>query len=370
MKRWLLGLVTVLLAATALVFSTGCTTVGALGSLGSLGYYAQAAGGHLAMVRAARPVADWVADPTTPAPLRERLLLTQQMRDFAVQELKLPDNSSYRRYADLQRPSVVYNVVAAPELGLTLKTWCFAFVGCVGYRGYFNREPAEELAATLRAEGWETNVYGVPAYSTLGRTDWLGGDPLLNTFIQWSEGDVARLLFHELSHQIAYADDDTMFNESFAVAVERIGGKLWLAQRGSPGSQAENIAGQARRKAFQALTLATRAHLAQIYASTSNESDEDKRGAKAEAMASFRAEYEALKTDSTSALFGFKGYDGWVQRANNASFAVQAAYDELVPAFEQLFERQDRDFQRFYAEVQTLARLPKNERRSRLQNPP
>lgn len=359
MKRWLLWIAAAVLAGTAVLSSTGCSTVG---------YYVQAAGGHLRMVQAARPVADWVADPATPAALRDKLLLTQQIRSFAVRELKLPDNSSYRRYADLQRPSAVYNVVAAPELSLTLKNWCFAVVGCVGYRGYFSREPADELAATLRAEGLETSVYGVPAYSTLGRTNWLGGDPLLNTFIQWPEADLARLLFHELSHQVAYASDDTMFNESFAVAVERIGGALWLAQRGNAAAQAEVATVQARRQAFQALTLATRERLAVVYAST--EPLDDKRLAKAAVMASFRAQYAALKADPTSALFGFHGYDGWVERANNASFAVQAAYDELVLAFEQLFQTQGRDFQRFYAEVQTLARLPKNERRSRLHNPP
>ncbi len=220
-RGWLMaaagGLVgTLLLAAGALCLTSGCST---------LGYYAQAANGHLALIESAHAVRTVIADPATPVPLRERLQLSQRMRDFAVTELRLPDNDSYRRYADLHRNAAVWNVVAAPALSLTLKTWCFPVMGCVGYRGYFDRQGADALAARLRAEGWEVDVYGVPAYSTLGWSNWLGGDPLLNTFIRWPEGDLARLIFHELAHQVAYAADDTTFNESFAVAVARIGGQ-------------------------------------------------------------------------------------------------------------------------------------------------
>ena len=127
-----------LLAAAAVCTGSGCSTVG---------YYAQAVNGHLDLLQSAKPVSDWVADPATSQALRERLLLTQRMRDFAVAELKLPDNGSYRRYADLNRSAAVWNAVAAPELGLTLKTWCFPLLGCVGYRGYYTREPADVLAA-------------------------------------------------------------------------------------------------------------------------------------------------------------------------------------------------------------------------------
>lgn len=359
------------LAVVALCLGTGCASPGSGGPSGAstrvgadLSYYAQAIGGHLRMVQAAQPVSQLLADPATPPALRERLLLAQQLRDFAVTALQLPDNASYRRYADLQRPAAVYNVVAAPELSLTLKTWCFPVVGCVGYRGYFSRAPADALAAGLHAQGWETSVYGVPAYSTLGKTQWLGGDPLLNTFLGLPEADLARLLFHELAHQVAYADDDTTFNESYAVAVERIGSALWLQQPGRERARAEAAASDARRAEFRALTQRTRERLAAVYAN--GQGEEAQRGAKAAVMAAFRAEYAALKAGPWG---GFAGYDGWVQRANNAAFGVQAAYDELVPAFEALYERQGRDFNRFHAEVQGLARLPKAERRSRLLSP-
>ena len=343
---------TALLAVAAVCFTSGCST---------LGYYAQAAGGHLDLLQRARPVAEVVADPATPEPLRQRLQRSQEMRDFAARELQLPDNDSYRRYADLQREAVVWNVVAAPELGLTLKTWCFPVMGCVGYRGYFSREAAEATAAQLKAEGWEVMLYGVPAYSTLGWSNWVGGDPLLNTFISWSEPELARLIFHELAHQVVYVADDTTFNESNATAVERLGGRLWLAQHGSAAALAEVQATERRREDFRALTLRTRQRLLQIYTGTG--SDDAKRQAKAEAMAALRAEYAALKAGPWG---GFAGYDGWFARANNASFGVLAAYNELVPGFEALFEAEERDWTRFHRAVKELAARPGDERRQRL----
>ncbi len=345
----------VVLAVAAVCLGSGCS---------SLGYYAQAAGGHIDLMQRARPVAQVLADDSTPEALRRHLQLSQRLRDFAVDELKLPDNGSYRRYADLQRPAVVWNVVAAPELSLTLKTWCFPVMGCVGYRGYFDRAQADALAAQLRAEGWEVRVYGVPAYSTLGWSNWIGGDPLLNTFIGWPEGELARLVFHELAHQVAYAGDDTTFNESFGTAVERIGGQRWVAQQGTPELQAQVQLAERRRVEFQALAQRYRDALQAVY--TGPADDTTKRMRKAELLAAMRAEYTALKAGPWG---GWTGYDAWFAQANNAYFGVLAAYTELVPQFERLFERQGGDFRRFYAEVKTLAALPMAERRARLAAP-
>jgi predicted aminopeptidase len=341
-----------------------CLLAGALllGGCSTLGYYGQAVGGHLDLLQRSRPVAEWLADDSTPPALRERLRLSQQMRDFAVAELHLPDNRSYRRYADLGREAVVWNVVAAPELGLTLKTWCFPLMGCVGYRGTFERGPADALAAELQQQGWETRVYGVPAYSTLGWTNWLGGDPLLNTFLHWPAPALARLIFHELAHQVVYVADDTMFNESFATAVERLGGERWLAQHASAEQRQADALQAQRREDFRALTTRTRARLLAVYEDPAL-SEADKRRRKAEVMARMRAEHAALKAGPWG---GHAGYDAWVAAANNASFAVQAAYYAQVPAFEALFQREGGDFRRFYAAVKALAALPRAERDARL----
>jgi predicted aminopeptidase len=348
------------IAGVAALIGAACITMGC----STLGYYAQSVGGHLDLIARAQPVDDLAADASAPAALRERLRLAARIRDFAVGELGLPDNRSYRRYSDLGRPAAVWNVVAAPELSLKLETWCFPVVGCVGYRGYYDRAAADAEADGLRARGLEVSVYGVPAYSTLGKLDWLGGDPLLNTFIGWPEAELARLVFHELAHQVVFAKDDTMFNESFATAVERIGVQRWLAQRAGDAARQQYAQLDARRNDFRALTGRYRARLEAVYASAA--SDADKRRAKAELMAALRADHARLKAERWG---GFAGYDGWFERANNASFGVMAAYTELVPGFERLFEREGRDFARFYAAVERLAALPKAERHATLSAP-
>jgi predicted aminopeptidase len=346
-----------LLAGATLCLTSGCST---------LGYYAQSIGGHLGIVNSARPVTAWIADPQTPESLKQRLALTQRMRDYAVTELKLPDNASYRRFADIKRPAAVWNVVAAPELSLVLKTWCFPVVGCVGYRGYYARESAEAEAAQLRSAGLEVDVYGVPAYSTLGTLpgNWLA-DPLLSSFIDYPDGELARLIFHELTHQVAYAAGDTVFNESFATAVERIGGARWLATQSSAAAREDHERANRRREDFRALTQTYRNALDALYRGPLP--DADKRAAKAELMQRLRAEHAALKAGRWG---GFSGYDGWFARANNASMGVLAAYNELVPDFERLFEREGRDFGRFYAEVKRLAALPIDQRRAALSSSP
>jgi predicted aminopeptidase len=348
------------IAGVAALSGVACLTVGC----STLGYYAQSVGGHLDLVSRARPLDELTASAATPESLRERLALATRLRDFAVRELALPDNRSYRRYSDLGRPYAVWNVVAAPELSLTLETWCFPVVGCVGYRGYYERAAADAEAATLHARGLEVSVYGVPAYSTLGKLDWMGGDPLLNTFIGWPEGELARLVFHELSHQVAYAEGDTTFNESYATTVERLGVARWLSQHGSEEARRQYAQLDARREDFRALTTRYRDRLQALFASAASEAD--KRAGKAALIAELRADYARLKTERWG---GFAGYDGWFERANNASFGVLAAYNEQVSEFERLFERQGRDFARFHAEVRRLAALPKAERHATLRAP-
>ncbi|GAA0755721.1 aminopeptidase [Ideonella azotifigens] len=351
--RWLAVSTASLVGVVVLAAGTVCVTSGC----SSIGYLLQSAQGHVSLITSARPVGDVIADAQTSAALKERLALTQRLRDYAVSELKLPDNHSYRSYADLKRPAAVWNVVAAPELSLKLRTWCFPIVGCVGYRGYYALDTAEAAAQPLREEGLEVAVYPVPAYSTLGKTEWLGGDPLLNTFVQWPEGELARLIFHELAHQVAYAPGDTSFNEAFATSVERLGGERWLSTHASQQARDQYATLNSRREDMRAMVNRTRQALDALYKSSLD--DDGKRARKAELMAALRAEYAQAKAER---WHGYAGYDLFFEKLNNASLGVQAAYFGLVPAFEALFEREGHDFPRFYAAVKALAKQPRAER--------
>jgi len=341
----------------ALLWLTGCADTA---------YYWQSVSGHARLMQAARPMNDWLADDQAPAPLRERLQLAQSMRRFAVTDLHLPDNASYQRFANLARRYAVWNVVAAPEFSLTLKTWCFPVAGCVGYRGYFDEADAQALASDLRAQGLEVSVYGVPAYSTLGWMNWAGGDPLLSTFVNYPEGQLAGLMFHELAHQVLYVTDDTVFNESFATVVERLGAQAWLAQHGTAQARQVHQQSEARRAQFRALTRRTRAQLSEIYMKNQAlaQSEQALAAMKSSAMQDFRRAYAELK----ATWGGYNGYDTWVAQANNAAFGAVAAYDDLVPGFEALFAQQGRSWPRFYDAVRQLTRLDAPKRRETLQH--
>ena len=345
----------VLALASALCL-TGCA---------NLGYYWQSVTGHLQIMGAARPVKELVDEPATSERLRARLQLSQRIRDYAVGELKLPDNPSYRRYADLHRSAAVWNVTAAPAYSLELKTWCFPVTGCVGYRGYYDEKRARADAASLAAQGYETNVYPVTAYSTLGLMNWAGGDPLLNTFIGYPEGELARLIFHELAHQVIYAKNDTTFNESFATAVERLGGERWLRTQADEKARQDYAAFDGRRRAFRELSRRTREQLKAVYEAPGSSPDDKEQG-KQRVMAQFRADFAAMRERLGGDPLVWRGYERWVREANNAFFGAQAAYDELVPGFEALFHAQGDDWTRFYDAAKRLADLSKEERHRKL----
>ena len=316
-------------------------------------YYSQAVSGHLELMRRAHPIAARIADPATPPPLRAKLERVIAMREFASRELGLPDNGSYRSYADIGRPFAVWNVFAAPELSVEPKQSCFPVAGCVAYRGYYRLADAERHGAELRAQGFDVYVGGVPAYSTLGWFD----DPVLNTFVHYPDGELARLLFHELAHQVVYVKDDTVFNESFAVSVEREGVRRWLAASAEEADRRVYATLQSRKQEFIALVLGYRARLAALYRAPVP--DEDKRAGKARLLDELEADYRALR----ASWGGFAGFDRFfAQQPNNAYLASIAAYTELVPAFERLLASNGNDLGRFYAAVRALAALPKAER--------
>jgi predicted aminopeptidase len=334
-----------LLAIAATVLLGGCTAAG---------YYAQAVQGHFKLLAAARPIPDWLDDPTTPPHLKERLELARRIRGYASRVLGLPDNRSYTAYADLKRPAAVWNVFATPELSLELKRWCYPLFGCAGYRGYFDQAAAQALAVTLRAQGDDVEVGPVPAYSTLG---WFP-DPLLNTFIDWPDGELARLVFHELAHQVLYVKDDTVFNESFATTVERAGVQRWLATESDDPARRAYAQVELRRTDFVALLLDYRRRLAAVYAGGGTEMA--RRQAKRDLLDALRQEYQRLRRERWD---GFSGYERFFGAdLNGARLAAVGAYNDLVPAFERLLASVDGDLPSFYQQVRRLAEMPKPER--------
>ena len=252
---------------------------------------------------------------------------------------------------------MLWNVVATPELSLEPRQWCFPIAGCVNYRGYFDEAAAKAEAAQFTAAGDDVHIGGVPAFSTLGYFN----DAILSTFIRYPDPEVARLIFHELAHQVAYAKDDSVFNESFAVLVEEEGLERWLAAQADPTLKAQFASSQQYREGFRQLVDRTRTRLVALYAS--NVSDDAKRAGKLEAFAQMRADYAALKLQ----WGGSASYDAWfAQGPTNASLAAVALYSRKVPEFRALLAAEGGSLPRFYARVKELARMPKEARNREL----
>jgi predicted aminopeptidase len=323
-----------------------------LASCSTLNYYTQAAQGQLELLSDAKPIDDWLADPATNPTLRHRLEAARQIRRFAVQEMGLPDNNSYKNYAALGRQYVLWNVVATPELSLKPLEWCFPVAGCVNYRGYYSKADAQQYARELRAQGNDVEVGGVPAYSTLG---WFS-DPLVSTFINYPDAELARLIFHELAHQVVYVAGDSQFNESFASTVEAAGVERWLQRFGNPQLHEAYDRYRARKQDFLALLLRYRKELERTYESPIP--DEAKRAAKAQLFVRLKDDYELLK----ASWGGYKGYDKFfAEPLSNAHLASIATYNDFVPAFQALLAR-EKSFPAFYREVRRIADLDRADR--------
>ncbi len=318
-----------------------------LGGCSSVSYYSQLASGQWQLLRSREPVAEVIADPARPQVLRDHLAHSQKARSFASQQLHLPDNQSYRLYADIGRPYVVRNVFATSEFSLLPQNHCFPIAGCVAYRGYYSQGAARGEAALLQLRGMDVSIGGVEAYSTLGWFD----DPIMSSMMRWGEERLATVIFHELAHQRFYVKDDTEFNESFATFVEQEGTRQWRAARGlAPASEST----LKQRDQFIQLILDTRTRLERLYAQPL--AADAMRQAKAAEFERLRNDYRQMR-DSQWA--GDKRYDAWInQPMNNARLLPFGLYDQWVPAFAALFAQEGRDWLKFYRAVEQLGRLP------------
>lgn len=336
-----------LVPALGIFLLSGCST---------LDYYQQLARGQISLLRAREPVPQVIADPERDPALRARLENAQKARIFASQQLGLPDNRSYRLYADIHRPFVVWNVFATREFSLAPIEYCFPIAGCVAYRGYYEQGRARGAAALLRQQGLDVYTGGVEAYSTLGWFD----DPIVSSMLGWGDERLATLIFHELAHQQVYVPGDTRFNESFATFVEQEGTRQWRAARGlPPEADSQNL----RRDAFVQQVLDLRQRLEALY--TLPLSLGVVRARKQAEIERFRLAYRRLRDTQ----WGGKGaYDAWVEAPiNNAKLLPFGLYDQWVPAFAALYRQSGKQWPAFYRAVRGMAALAPVDRQQALE---
>lgn len=327
--------------------TTGCS---------SLSYLHHSWQGQRDLLARAQPLEQVLQDPTTNPQLAKRLQQAQRIRAYASEQLQLPDNTTYTRYADLQRPYALWNLFVAAPLSMDAIAHCYPFFGCIAYKGYFDQASAEAAAEQWRAKGMEVYVAGIPAYSTLGWYD----DPLLNSMLHWDDDYLAELLFHELAHQQYYVKDDTAFNESFASFVGKQGLREWRAAQGLDALQDDP---REQEREFVQLLLNAREQLVALYAS--EVSDSAKLAGKAKVFSQLRGDYQQWRDANWQ---GVGPYDHWFAgELNNARLLPFGLYDQWIPALAQVYA-QSSDWPDFYQRVEALGELPDEQRNEALQN--
>ena len=318
-----------------------------------LGYYWHTAKGHMAIMDRRVAIDDLLDDPQTDAKLKERLKLVKEIRAFAFSQLALPESGSYTDYAQLDHPYALQNLFAAPEFSTKLLSWCYPIAGCTSYRGFYEQQRLDAFVANLKADNNEVHISRVPAYSTLGWFD----DPVLSSFINWSDHRLAGLLFHELTHQRIYIDGDSKFNESLASAVQQVGIRLWLESHGQLDKLDRFDRGLAYRQDVVGLIESARKRLSDIY--DEDKSNEWKRVEKQKVFRQMRDQYEEIAYKHNYR----DGYARWIaSELNNAKLGSVSTYNALIPAFVSMIEAFDRDFERFFQYAEKIGNMEKDKR--------
>ncbi len=319
----------------------------------SIDYYSHLIGGHLEIHSNTKPVDSILNNTNTSDKLAHKLKLIVEAKKFAEANLDLPQTDSYTQYADLGRDYVMWSVTATPKLSLSPYQSCFIIVGCMSYRTFFAKENAIQFAQDLQQQGYDTYIGEVAAFSSLGWFD----DPVLNTMLSWSDTRLAGLIFHELTHQKIYVNDDTAFNESIAVTVELEGIKKWLKSKDEDKKLHMFLKQQQRRKQFLDLVLTTREKLKKTY--QSNLTDSEKSAIKQQTFNQLLEDYEKLK----QSWDGYSGYDRWFNNdLNNAKLALLSTYTKYVPTLTKLLHEKNGDFEAFFEAISKLAIKKKGER--------
>ncbi|GJM04192.1 MAG: aminopeptidase [marine bacterium B5-7] len=318
-----------------------------------MNYYAQSIQGQFEIIQKRQNINTLLGNNELSDSQRKRLEVVMKLREFSISQLGLPDNNSYLSYADLERDFVIWNIFATEEFSLSPLKWCYLIVGCLNYRGYFSEADAKNHVIKLKEQGHDTFIGGVSAYSTLGWFD----DPVLNTMLRWNDIQLATVMFHELAHQQLYIKNDTEFNESYAEAVATIGVVKWLEQSSDNNLLSEYIQFQSQEKKFISLVMKYKAALDKLY-----RSETDKKQMLIQKKAVFQQMEDEYKT--LSHHWKKDRYTHWFSTdLNNAKLAAIVTYQQYASSFINIFNKLDKDLNRFYSLIKSLSHCKQMKRK-------
>jgi predicted aminopeptidase len=318
-----------------------------------MGYYAQSAKGHLELIKQQKPITQWLNDPKVSPQRKKTLILVQEIRQFAHERLKLPNNASYTQFAQLQRKAVTWNLVITPKYSILPAQWCFPLIGCISYKGYFSKTRALKEAAKFAKRPYDIYIAPSSAYSTLG---WFH-DPVVSPMLDQGIVITAETIFHELAHQQVYHKSDSNFNEAFATAVGQAGTRLWLAEKHPRNLTAYNNYLHKQGQFIQ-LLLNTIHDLDTFY--RSKQSPQNYAIGKQQRLQQLKQGYQVLKRSWQSD----SRYDSFFDKPiNNARLVLTGIYYQYVPNFAKKLQQHHFNFEVFYQEMNRLKTYSKQERK-------
>ncbi len=213
-------LVRSLILTIAVVTLSGC----------QIGYLFKSAYSQADLLRRRVPLEEALKDSHLTTEQKAKLVLAQDARVFAETDLGLAHTKNYTTFVQLDGPYVTWVVSASAKDELKHHLWHYPLVGSMPYKGFFEPKGAADEAASLRADGFDTYVRGVSAYSTLG---WFR-DPILSSMLAYKDYELVSTIIHETTHATVFIKSEADFNERLAEFIGNKGAEAFYLKREGP----------------------------------------------------------------------------------------------------------------------------------------
>lgn len=180
--------------------------------------------GQLTIVWNSQPIEKILQDDSFPDSLKQKLKLIIEIKQYAFDSIGINENKNYSTVYNQHNKPILLTVSACEPYSFKAKEWTFPFLGAVSYKGFFNKKEAAKEIFSLKGKGYDVDVYSPSGWSTLG---WFK-DPILSNMLYKSEGQLANLIIHELTHGTIYVKNDVTFNENLANFIGDKGAETFL----------------------------------------------------------------------------------------------------------------------------------------------
>jgi predicted aminopeptidase len=290
--------------------------------------------GQLKLIWNAQPTTEIIKNKTFPEQLKQKLLLIDDIKKFAVDSLGINPSKNYTTVYDQHGKDILWTVSASEPFELKAKEWTFPFLGTVSYKGFFNKKALRKEYINLVKKNYDIDIYSPSGWSTLG---WFQ-DPILTNMLLRSEGSLAELIIHELTHGTLYVKNDVTFNENLANFIGGKGAELFLINKFGKESKEYIDYEQSKTdsKIYTEYILASTEKLRNLYSTfTAADTDKIKKERKQKLIADIVSGVNKLPLYKKQKFFK---YTLQAFREGNAFFMSFERYDSQYEIFEKEYK--------------------------------